>query len=98
MRGKVIERLDGSVRPHRRSSGAGRDKPARRAHKPRSRCGLVDEILVVGIDVSIVVGVSIVVVQCGDDGHAPPYRQHMEQHEHGADGENHVGDGPWFRN
>ena len=89
MRGKVVERLDGSVRPHRRSSGAGRD---------RSRCGLVDEILVVGIDVSIVVGVSIVVVQCGDDGHAPPYRQHMEQHEHGADGENHVGDGPWFRN
>ena len=60
--------------------------------------GLGDEILVVGIDVSIVVGVSIVVVQCGDDGHAPPYRQHMEQHEHGADGENHVGDGPWFRN
>lgn len=68
MRGKVVERLDGSVRPHRRSSGAGRDKPARRAHKPRSRCGLGDEILVVGIDVSIVVGVSIVVVQCGDDG------------------------------
>ena len=34
--------------------------------------GLGDEILVVGIDVSIVVGVSIVVVQCGDDGHAPP--------------------------
>ena len=30
--------------------------------------GLGDEILVVGIDVSIVVGVSIVVVQCGDDG------------------------------
>ena len=60
--------------------------------------GLGDEILVVGIDVSIVVGVSIVVVQCGDDGHAPPYRQHMELHEHGADGENHVGDGPWFRN
>ena len=58
---------------------------------------LGDEILAVVVGVGIVDGVSMVVVQRGDDGHAPPYRQHMKQHEHGADGEDHVGDGPQRR-